>query len=300
MANVATGAGNGGVTGSGGTVLAGKNNKKNNSLKNALPGSQELSGDVRGLFDKVLGNDFLGGGETGKYQDIIDRILQGDQGIANLTTGKLADQGMAGAKTGAKFADKTAGSGFGFSQAAIPYAEDLMKMGMDPQNALYDRTLHDITEQQRAGQAARGLEMSPFAAGLEADATKNFNIDWQNTQLDRAVKGAEGGAALARSGFDMGTDASKLAASGALLPYSTKMGFLTDKTGAQKDQLGAYEREADFGTRSNQVTQQAITDMLQYLGMGPGYQSAATSQQQQDSSLGNSLITSIVPGLFAK
>lgn len=270
------------------------------SIGGKLPGTKQVAGDVRDLFGDLLENDLVSNQETNQYQNLIDSIIRGTGRIEDLTKGPLADQGMAGAQTGANYAAGTSGTGYNFSQSMLPFATSLMEMGFDPQNELYNRTAHDLTQQQRAGQAARGIEMSPFAAGMEADTLKDFNIDWRNTQLDRAARAGEAAGAMGRTAFDIGSDASKLAASGALLPYSTKLGFLEDAQTARNNAAGAYEREADFGIRSNQVTQQAIADMLQYLGMGPGYQSAATGQQQADQSLGNSLMTAIIPGLFGK
>lgn len=60
----------------------------------------------------------------------------------------------------------------------------------DPQQALYDRTLQQTQDQSRAATSARGIGMGPVAAGIENDATRNFNIDWQNQQLNRQTAGA--------------------------------------------------------------------------------------------------------------
>lgn len=60
----------------------------------------------------------------------------------------------------------------------------------DPRNELYARTLQQTQDASRAATSARGIGMSPVAAGIENDATRNFNIDWQNAQLGRQVAGA--------------------------------------------------------------------------------------------------------------
>lgn len=303
-ARVGSSTGAGGMPGTGVIVSAdgwsGGGGSSDGSISGKLPGTKKVSRNVRDLIGGLTANDLTSGHETSQYQALIDSIIRGSGQMGDLATGDLADKGMRGARTGANYAAGTAKDAYGFSQSMLPYATDIMNMGMDPQNALYDRTVHDLTQQQRAGQAARGIEMSPYAAGMEADTLKDFNIDWRNTQLDRATRAGEAATAMGRGAFDIGSDASKLAASGALLPYSTKLGFLNDAQTARNNAAGAYEREADFGLRSNQVAQQAISDMLQYLGMGPGYQSAATGQQHEDNALMNGLITSIVPGLFGK
>jgi hypothetical protein len=67
----------------------------------------------------------------------------------------------------------------------------MLNTAFDPQNALYNRTLQQLQDQQRVGQAARGITMSPYGAGLENQALSNFNIDWQNNQLGRQTQGLQ-------------------------------------------------------------------------------------------------------------
>ena len=64
--------------------------------------------------------------------------------------------------------------------------------GADPQNALYQQTLQQTVDSERAGEAARGLGNSPLGQGLENQAVSNFNIDWQNNQLSRMLSGLSG------------------------------------------------------------------------------------------------------------
>ena len=63
--------------------------------------------------------------------------------------------------------------------------------GLDPQNALRDRTQQRVVDASRAGTSARGIGMSPVAAGMENEAVRNFNIDWNAGQLDRMAKGTQ-------------------------------------------------------------------------------------------------------------
>ncbi len=62
----------------------------------------------------------------------------------------------------------------------------------DPQSALYNRTLQQSLDTGRAGQAARGLGNSPVGQQLENQQTNNFNMDWQNQQLQRSMAGIPG------------------------------------------------------------------------------------------------------------
>lgn len=67
----------------------------------------------------------------------------------------------------------------------------VLQAAQDPQNALYNRTQQQLTEQSRAAQYARGIQSSPYGAALENSANENFNIDWQNQQLARQAQGIQ-------------------------------------------------------------------------------------------------------------
>ncbi len=77
----------------------------------------------------------------------------------------------------------------------------LLESGFDPQGQLFNRLQQQATDQTRASEAAGGLSGTPYATGLESDALKNLNIDWQNQQLQRQAQGLSGaGSAYATAG----------------------------------------------------------------------------------------------------
>lgn len=65
----------------------------------------------------------------------------------------------------------------------------VLQTSQDPQNALYNRTAQQVTDQSRAAQYARGIQSSPLGASVESNNLSNFNIDWQNQQLAREAQG---------------------------------------------------------------------------------------------------------------
>jgi hypothetical protein len=67
----------------------------------------------------------------------------------------------------------------------------LQQSGFDPQQALYARTQQQVQDQTRAGLEARGVDMTPYGAGIEGQTMSNFNIDWQNQQLQRQIAAAQ-------------------------------------------------------------------------------------------------------------
>lgn len=88
------------------------------------------------------------------------------------------------------YGSSPAGPGTVDNSGALKYGQQIMTTAMDPQNALYDRSKQQMTDQVRASLAARGLDMSGAGAGIENQALSNFNIDWQNNLLNRQVAGA--------------------------------------------------------------------------------------------------------------
>ena len=80
---------------------------------------------------------------------------------------------------------------------------------LDPQKQLYKQMYQQVQDQSRAGTSARGIGMSPQAAGLENQATSNFQMDWQNQQLQRELAGLSGMDAAFRQAGIAGNDASK-------------------------------------------------------------------------------------------
>lgn len=116
---------------------------------------------------------------------------------------------------------------------ALTFANDIMTAATDPQNATYNQTLQQVTDQSRANEMAAGLGTSGVGVGVENQAINNFNTNWQNNQLSRETQGASAYTGLlnsaqgiAQSGFtNSGTlGASAYQAPQPTLPYGTNYG----------------------------------------------------------------------------
>lgn len=156
----------------------------------------------------------------------------------------------------------------GAGQSMLPYAQSILNLGFDPQNALYDRTLQQTTQQQRAGQTARGIAMTPYGAGLENDALKNFNIDWQNNLLNRANTASQGAGYLTNSagnainlGQNVGTLGVQQLQNSAALPFNVANTI----AGAPLSILGQY---GQAGNQAAMLPMAQIENYLKYLGVG--------------------------------
>lgn len=158
---------------------------------------------------------------------------------------------------------------------ALPYGQQILTTGFDPRQQLYDRTSNQLQQQLAASNAASGV-YGPQAAGTNAQALSNFNIDWQNQQLGRQVQATQGynsleggaGRALQQGADFYGQIPGALMQSG-LLPYQAYMQ-------QQNDQLAALNNyQAGMGATyapGNQI----MANIRPYLQLGQ----SATSQGQ--------------------
>ena len=156
----------------------------------------------------------------------------------------------------------------GMGMAAAPYGQQILQTGFDPQQALYNRTQQQLQDQLRAQNAASGLSSSPYGAGVVGQGLSNFNIDWQNQQLQRQGTALQGyGALNSAVGQDFsGANALGQAATGAYgqqgaIPYQTAQGISQNQLGG----LGALSA----GVQSAYAPSQTLANNYQsYLGLG--------------------------------
>ncbi|PWT78208.1 MAG: hypothetical protein C5B60_01470 [Chloroflexi bacterium] len=78
----------------------------------------------------------------------------------------------------------------------LQYANQALNLAFDPRSALFNQRQQDLVDATRAAEAARGIAMSPYGAGIEADAIGRFYNDWQNEQVARMAQGASAATAL--------------------------------------------------------------------------------------------------------
>ena len=129
----------------------------------------------------------------------------------------------------------------------------LYQTSLDPQNALFQQTQQQLGDQVNAGQAQRGLGNSPVGGQEYNNAMSNFDINWQNQQLQRQSTGLQGMTQASNAGGSQGQLAgANLAA-----------------------QSGAYGTQANAYMQQGQVP----TNAQQYVAQQPGAAAAAYGQQ---------------------
>jgi hypothetical protein len=86
-------------------------------------------------------------------------------------------------------------------------AGNILNTGFDPRQELYNRTAQQIRDQQNAINAQSGLASSPYGAGLSGQRMQDFNIDWQNQQLQRQALAGQAAGQLYGQAGTMGNQA---------------------------------------------------------------------------------------------
>jgi hypothetical protein len=199
----------------------------------------------------------------------------GQQTTSNLYNNPYAMNYQQGANTASGLGQNAAlgayGAGFNLlnaGQGLLPSAQQILQTGFDPQQALYNRTLQQVQDQSNVQNAMSGLSTSPYGAGIANQTLANFNIDWQNQQLNRQAQaaaaagglvGAGAGAINTGAGIANTAPGQYLQASG--LPYGTYQGI-------GQDQMSNLQNLLSLGSGAQGLANLPITDLISLMGAG--------------------------------
>jgi hypothetical protein len=206
----------------------------------------------------------------GAFNTAAQTLPQFGQVTQNLVNNPGAASFQAGANaTGA--AGMAAGSNLlGSAQSLLPFAQQTLQTGFDPQNALYNQSFQQQTDQDRAAQAARGIATTPYGAGVENQADLLFNTNWENQQLGRQATAAQTAGSLLGSAGTGTTTGLNTMLQGAATPFQTANTIGTD----QQTALSALGNQGQLATNTANTQ---IAALIQYLGLG---NSASTVNNQ--------------------
>lgn len=159
----------------------------------------------------------------------------------------------------------------GLNQGAtslLPYVSQVENTAMDPQSALYNRTLQQVQDQANVANAQNGLTGSPYGAGTTNAATSNFNIDWQNNQLARQAQGisaaSTGLGAVGTAGNNAQNIGTAAAANTGMAGAAPNAAYISNLA----NMLNALNSYGTSQTAGNANTQTAQTDFQNYLNLG--------------------------------
>jgi len=175
----------------------------------------------------------------------------------------------------------------GGSAETMGAGRDVYALGRDPMGELEARERQKVVDASRAASSARGYAMSPYSAGLETGAVRDFNLDWQNNLLLRSINGLN---AMIRAGQVGGQQAGQAMDFGGQVPVST-LASATAPFQAAQQAFGwpAQAAQQYAGARGQAVSapqmsiqSQIIPYLNQGIGAGQGAAGAMLGQQGMD------------------
>lgn len=206
----------------------------------------------------------------------------------------------AGAQYGAlgKQLQGAANLNFGAQQGLMDAGRNVYQTALDPQNALYNRTAQQLQDQTGATNSMYGLGSSAAGAGVANQAMSNFNIDWQNQQLQRQLQGLQGygqaagqAGQLAGQGAALGSAGAGYTLQSGQLPYQT-----SQEIAAAPGQLGGA-----YGSYLNQNVYGPAQSMqgaaIPYMNYGQGAQAIPYQSQNQGAGALGGLVSQGISGL---
>jgi hypothetical protein len=175
-----------------------------------------------------------------------------------------------------------AGGGAGLVGAA----PQLLQMGFDPQGAFYKQAAGQLQDRTLANLANAGIGTTPYGQSVAGNVMGNFDLNWQNQALQRALMGAQGaGGALQQGGGALGAGTGLQAQvpgtfmTGAGLPYATygQIG---------QGQLGGLGGAQGVIGGGQQLSQLPIQDYMNFLSGGQAAANNAANFGLQQNALG--------------
>lgn len=237
------------------------------------------------------------------WQDLLSRI-SGNYDAAQLNQYGLQSLGAglnANTQYGGQYQNAANAAGAGYTNAGnaltdlgnldLSTQRQLLAMGFDPQNALYNRTAQRVTDQSAATNSMYGLGSSAAGAGLQNQALSNFNIDWQNNQLSRAVQAAGIAGQYGQAGANALTQAPQYTLLGGSTPYNTAQ-TIAAVPGQLGNTYGTYLNSNIYGPAEG-----IMGSIIPYMNYGQGAQSVPFQSQAQGAGALGSLVSQGISGL---
>jgi hypothetical protein len=243
------------------------------------------STDIVGASNQTLGSI---GQQQGTYAGLGGSVLpQAQQTAQNLYSNPYAQTAQTGANTAAGLGTSAATSGYNTGaglvnagNSLIPYAQQIMTAGFDPQNALYAQQYAQNQQQATVNNAQAGVATTPYGAGVVDQSGQLFNTNWENQQLSREAQAASAagslvntGASVDQTGVNMMNQAPSQLVTSATIPYSTYSDIGTGQNQALSQLLG-------IGSSGESLSNANISDLLSYITGQTGVQSTANQTGQ--------------------
>ena len=215
----------------------------------------------------------------GTYQSIEQQGLNNPYAAGVQTSANAAGQqyGAVGAQGAGVATGLNAGA-----MTLLPYVSQVENTAMDPQSALYNRTLQQVRDQANVSNAQNGLTGSPYGAGAANSSVNNFNIDWQNNQLARQTQGisaaSTGLGAVGAAGNNAQNIGATAAANTGMSGAAPNAAYISNLA----NMSNALNNYGTSQTAANANTQVAQQDFQQYLTGGENQANTQAKLNQQN------------------
>lgn len=240
-----------------------------------------LSSDASS-FNTLLGQNInnnpsstYAGQASNIYQNMIN-----DPNAAGYTGAATAAGTQAANLAGLNGSNATAASNAGNS--LIGSASTVANMGLDPQSALYNRTLQQLQQQSAVTNAQNGLSMSPYGADLTNEAVGNFDINWNAQQLNNAIAGLNSASSADTAGAGLLSDANALGGAGVNSTLASGAVPYTASQAVGGNNATSLNSLISTLTGANTTNQMSLQDILSYLQGGSNQSNAQAQLTQQN------------------
>jgi hypothetical protein len=250
-----------------------------NLLNQQLDTQQNIQWQNPGLYQALQGGMYAQNQYSPAYQSAADTAGAGYGNLAST----LNQQSQ---------------NAYGTQQSLLNAGQQAYQTSLDPQNALYNRTVQQLQDQTGATNSMYGLGSSAAGAGVANQALSNFNIDWQNQQLQRQLSGLQGYGQAAQAAGQYGQYGTGLAEAApgyqlqaGQVPYQTAQGI----AGVPGQLIGNYNSQLEQGPLSSAS---AINgQIIPYLNYGSGAQSIPYQSATQGAGAAGALVSQGIQGL---
>jgi hypothetical protein len=184
----------------------------------------------------------------------------------------LAPLVQAGAAAGGQY-EQLAAQAKGFQGAMQGQGDAIWNAAADPRSQIHDFQRGQAIDTSRAADTSRGVAMSPYSSGNESTAVRNFEMDWQNQQLNRMRAGSQGAGQAYDASFGYG----------AAQPAATQMAAQVPIQAQQQVAQAPMDYASQFTNAQNfNVMQPNMGMQNQAMGYMPFATGVASGQYNQD------------------
>jgi hypothetical protein len=199
--------------------------------------------------------------DTAQMGQTLDSLLAQYMPQMNTQTAANTQAGQAGSLAAQSSMPMAQNIGTGSMQGAQQLqqgAGSILNTAFDPQSALYAQQYNQNQQQANAQNNASGLGSTPYGAGVADQSNQNFNMNWQNQQLNRQTQGLSSADSALTDAQNIGNSGQAGLVQSAMLPYATTAAAAGANTTALQGGIGA----------TTSASQPTIQDLLAYLGVG--------------------------------